>query len=309
MKHYAIGVDLGGTNLRAAAISREGTIIQQIEGPTNGIRGNQAVLESIASSIKQLRDAQGATSLLGIGVGVPGFIHMDKGLITDSPNLPTMKNYPMRDLLSELVEAPVILENDANAAALGEKWIGVGKHVSDLVLLTLGTGVGGGVILDGKIWHGFMGVGGEIGHITINPTGNPCGCGNVGCLEKHASATAVRAMADMLFPGQNLDARQLNDLASEGNTKARMVFDRMGEALGIAIATLAQIFNVPMYALSGGVLPAWNHFSPRMFEEARRRSFNFRHCGSLNQIVPAKLGGLAGLYGAAYLPISGRMPG
>jgi glucokinase len=307
MRHYAIGVDLGGTNLRAAAIDRDGVIIEQIEGPTNGIRGNQAVLESIASAIKQLREVHGRAGLLGIGVGVPGFIHMEKGLITDSPNLPTMKNYPMRDLLSELVEAPVILENDANAAAFGEKWMGAGKAVDDLVLLTLGTGVGGGVILGGKIWHGFMGMGGEIGHITVNPTGNPCGCGNVGCLEKHASATAIRAMADMLFPGEDLDPRQVNDRANEGDEKARMIFERMGEALGIAIATLAQIFNVPMYALSGGVLPAWSHFAPKMIEEARRRSFNFRHCGAQNQIVPAKLGGLAGLYGAAYLPISGRL--
>ncbi|MCU0226854.1 MAG: ROK family protein [Bryobacterales bacterium] len=129
MRHYAIGVDLGGTNLRAAAIDRDGVIIEQIEGPTNGIRGNQAVLESIASAIKQLREVHGRAGLLGIGVGVPGFIHMEKGLITDSPNLPTMKNYPMRDLLSELVEAPVILENDANAAAFGEKWMGAGKAV------------------------------------------------------------------------------------------------------------------------------------------------------------------------------------
>lgn len=307
MRHYAIGVDLGGTNLRAAAIDTDGIIIEQIEGPTNGTRGNQAVLESIASAIRELRESHGRATLLGIGVGVPGFIDMEKGLITDSPNLPTMKNYPMRDLLSELVQAPVILENDANAAAFGETWMGAGKQVNDLVLLTLGTGVGGGVILGGKIWHGFMGMGGEIGHITVNPTGNPCGCGNVGCLEKHASATALRAMADMLFPGEDLDARQLNERANDGDEKAKMIFERMGEALGIAIATLSQIFNVQTYALSGGVLPAWPHFAPRMIEEARRRSFNFRHCGSLNQIVPAALGGLAGLYGAAYLPISGRI--
>lgn len=307
MRHYAIGVDLGGTNLRAAAVDTEGIIIEQIEGPTEGTKGNQAVLERIAAAIRTLREHHGRASLLGIGVGVPGFIHMEKGLITDSPNLPSMKNYPMRDLLSELVEAPVILENDANAAALGEKWMGAGLHVDDMVLLTLGTGVGGGVILGGKIWHGFMGMGGEIGHITVNPTGNPCGCGNVGCLEKHASASALRAMADLMFPGEDLDARQLNERASQGDPKALMIFDRMGEALGIAIATLSQIFNVPLYVLSGGVLPAWDHFAPPMIAEARRRSFNFRHCGEQNRIVPAKLGGLAGLYGAACLPLGLRV--
>jgi glucokinase len=177
MKHYAIGVDLGGTNLRAAAIDTQGNIIEQVDGPTNSIRGNQSVLESIGGAIRTLRETHGKAGLLGIGVGVPGFIEMDKGLITDSPNLPSMRNYPMRDLLSELVEAPVILENDANAAALGEKWMGAGKDVNDLILMTLGTGVGGGIVLNGKIWHGFKGMGGEIGHITVNPTGNPCGSG------------------------------------------------------------------------------------------------------------------------------------
>ena len=306
MKHYAIGVDLGGTNLRAAAVDADGEIIEQLDAPTDGHRGNDAVMAAISSCIRELREKHGKASLLGIGVGVPGFIVIEKGLITESPNLPTMKNFPMRDLLSEMVDAPVILENDANAAALGEKWMGAGKDVDHMVLLTLGTGVGGGIILNGKIWHGMNGMGAEIGHITVNPTGNPCGCGNVGCLEKHASATALRAMADMLFPGEDYTPKDLNDLADQGDEKALMAFERMGEALGIAIATLAQVFNVPLYVLSGGVLPAWKHFAPRMFEETERRSFNYRYCGKQNRIEPAKLGGHAGLYGAAYLPILAR---
>lgn len=308
MQHYAIGVDLGGTNLRAAAVSEDGEVIELLDAPTNGQRGNDAVLEAMATAIKQLRDKHGRARLLGIGVGVPGFILMDKGLITDSPNLPSMKNFPMRDLLSELVDAPVILENDANAAALGEKWKGAGRDVNDLVLLTLGTGVGGGIILNGKIWHGMKGMGAEIGHITVNAAGNPCGCGNVGCLEKHASATALEAMGAMLFPDQHLTAKDLNTLADRGDEKALMVFDRMGDALGIAIAALSQIFNVPRYLLAGGVLPAWPHFAPRMIQEARRRSFNFRYCGDANRIAPAELGGHAGLIGAAYLAISGAKP-
>lgn len=306
MKHYAIGVDLGGTNLRAAAVDVEGKIVELIDAPTEGHRGNDAVMQAIAGAICRLRDTHGNAGLLGIGVGVPGFILMEEGIITDSPNLPTMKDFPMRDLLSEMVDAPVILENDANAAALGEKWMGAGRDVNDMVLLTLGTGVGGGIILGGKIWHGMAGMGAEVGHITVNAAGNPCGCGNVGCLEKHASATALRAMADMLFPGEDLTPKDLNDLANEGNPKAMMAFERMGDALGIAIATLSQIFNVPLYVLSGGVLPAWPHFAPHMLAEVQRRSFNFRYCGDRNRIVPAELGGHAGLIGAAYLPIAGR---
>lgn len=308
MNEYAIGVDLGGTNLRAAAITRAGEVIELIDAPTEAQRGNDAVLNAMAGAISRLRDKYGRDGLLGIGVGVPGFILMEKGLITDSPNLPNMVNYPMRDLLSKLVEAPVKLENDANAAAIGEKWKGAGRDVDDMVLLTLGTGVGGGIILNGKIWHGMKGMGAEIGHITVNPTGNPCGCGNIGCLEKHASATALEAMGAMLFPDENLTAKDLSDLAGKGDEKALMIFDRMGDALGIAIAALSQIFNVPRYVLAGGVLPAWPHFAPRMLKEAARRSFNFRFCGEENQIVPAELGSHAGLIGAAYLAISGSNP-
>lgn len=308
MNEYAIGVDLGGTNLRAAAVTAAGEVVELIDAPTEAQRGNDAVLDAMAGAIIRLRDKYGRAGLLGIGVGVPGFILMDQGLITDSPNLPSMRNFPMRDLLSKRVEAPVDLENDANAAAIGEKWKGAGRNVDDMVLLTLGTGVGGGIILNGKIWHGMKGMGAEIGHITVNAAGNPCGCGNTGCLEKHASATALEAMGMMLFPGENLTAKDLGDLAGKGDEKALMIFDRMGDALGIAIAALSQIFNVPRYVLAGGVLPAWPYFAPRMLKEAVRRSFNFRFCGEENQIVPAELGSHAGLIGAAYLAISGGKP-
>jgi glucokinase len=206
--------------------------------------------------------------------------------------------------LGKRLSAPVILENDANAAALGETWMGAGKDVDSLVLLTLGTGVGGGIIHEGRVMHGYVGMAGEIGHIMVVPNGNPCGCGNHGCLEKHASATAVEGMAYMMGLGENLTSRQVFDLAEDGNENAQRVFKRMGVALGIALATLINLFNFPLYLLSGGVLPAWKYFGPAMLEEAERRSFTYRNTDT--RIGKAVLGNQAGLYGAAYLPFQAK---
>jgi glucokinase len=230
---------------------------------------------------------------------------MKEGFITNSNNLPYLENFPVRDELAKRLGTPVILENDANAAALGEKWIGAGKEVDDLVLLTLGTGIGGGIISGGRVLRGFVGMAGELGHTTVVPNGNPCGCGNRGCLEKHAAATAVVAMAQMMHLGENLTAKDVGDLAAqpgEVGDKARAVWRSMGEALGIALATLVNTFNFPLYLLSGGVLPAWEFFAPEMFETVARRSFTYR--ATKTRIEKATLGHEAGLYGAAYLPWS-----
>jgi len=158
MVEYAIGMDLGGTNLRAAAIDKSGTLLEKISGATNFEEGRDAVIADIVAAISQLRETHGAEGLRGIGVGVPGFIRMKEGLITNSNNLPYLENVPIRDVLSAKLNTRVILENDANAAALGECWMGAGRDVEDLVLLTLGTGIGGGIISRGRIVRGSVGM-------------------------------------------------------------------------------------------------------------------------------------------------------
>jgi glucokinase len=300
MAEYSIGVDLGGTNLRAAAIDRSGKMLTKIAGSTQLSAGREAVVADMVASIRKLREQLGAGSLAGVGVGVPGFIILEKGIITGSPNLPGFDNFPIRDDIERQLGAPVVLENDANAAALGEKWMGAGRDYNDLVLLTLGTGIGGGIISGGKVLHGFVGMAGELGHTTVAPTGNPCGCGNQGCLEKHASATAVVAMARMMGLGDHLTSEKVYKLAEAGDEKAKAVFMAMGQALGTALATLVNVFNFPLYLLSGGMLPAWDLFAPTMLAECRRRSFIFRTTDT--RIEKATLGNEAGLYGAAYLP-------
>ncbi len=304
MAQYAIGVDLGGTNLRAAAIDTNGKIIDKVTGATNLTAGRDAVVSDIAASILKLR-ASGGRDLVGIGVGTPGLIVMETGVLKQSPNLPGFEDFPMRDEIERLLQAPVLLENDANAAALGEKWMGAGKDVDDLVLLTLGTGVGGGIVAGGKVLHGFLGMAGEVGHITVCPNGNVCGCGNTGCLEKHASATALIAGAHMLGFSKVESAKDVYDLAIAGDQKALFLFQKFGEALGIGLASLVNIFNFPLYLLSGGVLGSWDFFAPAMFEEVKKRSFVFR--ASATRIAKAILGNEAGLYGAAYLPIQARI--
>jgi glucokinase len=307
MAQYSIGIDLGGTNLRAAAIDESGKMLDKIAGSTNFTEGRDAVLGDIVSSIAKLRDRFGAERLAGIGVGVPGFIRIKEGFITNSNNLPYLENFPVRDEIERRLRARVILENDANAAALGEKWIGAGRDVTDLVLLTLGTGIGGGIISNGRVLRGYVGMAGELGHITVVPNGNPCGCGNQGCLEKHASATAVVAMAHMLHLGENVSSKDVCALAREAGEvgeKARDIWRVMGESLGIALAILVNTFNFPLYLLSGGMLPAWEFFAPAMLRTLEQRSYTYRATKDETRVAQATLGNEAGLYGAAYLPWS-----
>ena len=306
MAEYSIGMDLGGTNLRAAAIDQSGTLLEKISGATKFEEGRDAVIGDIVAAISKLRETHGAEGLRGIGVGVPGFIRMKEGLITNSNNLPYLENVPIRDVLSAKLNTRVILENDANAAALGEKWMGAGRDVDDLVLLTLGTGIGGGIISGGRIVRGSVGMAGELGHISVVPNGNPCGCGNQGCLEKHASATAVTAMARLMQLGEDLTSKDVYDLAKQDRrrpaTRRGMVWQVVGEALGMAMAIADQHLQLSVVpaerrnAAGVGILRAAHDAGgdaaivhlPRDANETR--------------IAQATLGNQAGLYGAAYLP-------
>jgi glucokinase len=234
-----------------------------------------------------LRARYGVASLAGIGIGVPG--HSAQGrIIRNSNNPPFLEDFPFTRSAAVEHRHP---ENDANAAALGEKWMGAGREVDDLVLLTLGTGIGGGIISGGRVLRGIVGMAGELGHLTVVPIGNPCGCGNRGCLEKHASATAVAVLARLLNLGENLTAKDVYDLARQGNEKARRVWTQVGEALGTALAMLVNTFNFPLYLLSGGVLPR-GVLRPGHAGDSPRRSFT---PPTNTRIEQAQLGNLAGL--------------
>ena len=303
MSEYSIGLDLGGTNLRAAAVDRSGKMLDKVSGKTQYSEGREAIIHDMVEAIEVMRHKFGKENLSGIGIGVPGFISLKEGVIKNCNNIQTLENFPIRDEIGKRLETTVILENDANAAALGEKWIGAGRDVDDLVMLTLGTGIGGGIISGGKVLRGVNGMAGELGHITAVPYGNPCGCGNRGCVEKHASATAIGAMARNLGLGANLTAQDVHALAEQGDPRAQSVFRSAGESLGIALASLINIFNAPLYLLGGGVSAAWDHFAPAMLAEVEHRSLTYRLTRDTTRIERATLGGDGGLYGAASLPL------
>lgn len=298
MTDYAIGVDLGGTNLRAAAVSRDGKMLNKIAGSTPVGEGRNAVINDMVRAIETLQAGLPGQTLAGVGVGVPGFILMDKGIVVGAPNLPEFDNYPVRDEIEKRLGAKVILENDANAAALGERWMGAGRGVDDLILLTLGTGIGSGIVINGNILRGYLGMAGEIGHTTYSPIGYPCGCGNTGCIEKYASATAVTAMARLMNLGE-ISSEEVFHLAKGGNPRAQAIFETVGTALGTLLANLINTFNFPLYLLGGGMTAAWELFESSMCAEATRRSFIYRK--NPPRIERATLGGDAGLFGAAHL--------
>ena len=301
---YSIGIDLGGTNLRAAAIAEDGAVLGKRSGRTEVEEGPHEVLADMADAASSLRDEFGPGRLAGIGAGVPGNIDMANGIVARWSNVPSFNGCPMRAELSRRLGTSVFLENDANAAALGEHWMGAGRGAEDMVLLTIGTGIGGGIVTGGRILHGHAGMAAEIGHMTVVPNGNPCGCGNRGCVEKHASASAVAALGRLAGLGHNVTAKEVDDLAVQGNAVAQAIYRSAGEALGIAIASLINIFNAPLYLIGGGMSAGWDRFAPAMLAEVERRSLTYRLTKSTTRIERAALGGDAGLYGAASLALA-----
>ena len=314
---FAVGVDLGGTNLRIAAVSERGKLLEKVTTETRVARPRDEVIAEMCRAIQRLEKARKAVGqLAGVGVGVPGIIDLRSGTLRESPNLPGWEDYPVREEIERRLGTRVLLENDANAAALGEKWLGAGREVDDLCMLTLGTGVGGGIVLGGRIWHGMTGMAGELGHINVEPEGPRCGCGSRGCLEQFASATAIERMAREAAAGggapalarvaakRGFSSETVCQLAEAGDGAAQEIFGRVGRALGIVLAGLINTFNLPMYVIGGGVAEAWEMFSPAMFDEVRRRSFVYAATSTgknATVITHARLGSDAGLYGAARL--------
>jgi glucokinase len=339
MNNFSIGVDLGGTNLRIAAVDERGALLEKVSLGTKLSLGRDRVIDDMCDAIQRIAQKyNNSTPLLGIGIGVPGIVDLEKGMMRAAVNLPGWGNYPARAEIERRLQTTVILENDGNVAALGEKWLGAAKDFSDMAMLTLGTGVGGGLVLGDAIWHGVNGMAGEFGHITVAPDGPLCGCGNRGCLELYASATAVVRMAReeaASNPGSSLalaatadrefSAQSIYDLAMSDNCNedARHVFQRVGRALGIALATLVNVLNLPVYVIGGGAASAWDAFAPSLFAELNQRSLVYA-ANAMNDppgnnessspqvksgaaqptiVTRALLGSDAGLYGAARLPI------
>lgn len=286
MPDFSIGVDLGGTNLRIAAISSDGQLLQKVALATKTALGPNHVITEMCDAIRQLSEKyQREGKFLGAGIGIPGIVDLHTGMLRKSANLPGFEEYPVRAEIEHRLKAPVVLENDANVAALGEQWLGAARGVPNMAVVTLGTGIGGGIVLGGKIWHGMNGMAGEYGHVTVEPEGVPCGCGNRGCAERYASASAILRMAkEAIATGHapelanaassdpEFGAQSIYNLAMRGDEPSRRIFHTFGRYLGIMLAGIVNVLNLDMYVIGGGVVSAWDAYAPTMFEELRARS-------------------------------------
>lgn len=312
---YIVGLDMGGTNIRTAAVSRGGEVLMMIRGPARAGGSAAETVENIAAQVVALENAAAAKGLgraLATGIAVPGPLNVRTGVVYAAPHVKAWRTFPLRRSLERRLRRTVVVENDANAWALGECWRGAARGKKDVVLLTLGTGVGGGVIVGGKIVHGRSGMAGELGHVAVAPAGMRCDCGSTGCLEAYASASGIRGLMEHWFglrsgarvPEKYLDAggefsvRRMTAEARAGDAVALEIFDVSGRYLGIAIASFLNIFNPEMVVIGGGVAGALQFMRGAMMREIKARAF--AAAVGQTRMVRAALGPQGGVVGAAY---------
>lgn len=329
--HFSLGVDLGGTNLRVAAYRGGTQVAELISLPTRLSQGRDRVVHDLKEAVLALRERfRGHPGYLGIGVGTPGPLELPAGIIRNPPNLRGWDGFDIRRAIEQAVGEAIVLDSDANAAALAEYKLGSARAagIDSLCMLTLGTGVGNGIILQGRVWHGNNGMAGEAGHLPFEPAGLPCPCGGRGCVELYASATGVvRMAAESESPAlmaalpsapEQWTARAIADLASAGDPVAIAIFERVGRAVGLALASTANLLNLPLYVVAGGLSNAWPLFAPAMFAEMRLRSYVYRPTAAepddplttpgKSFVRRAELGSEAGILGACLLPFGESTP-
>jgi len=314
-EQWLVGVDIGGTTIKMAFINLHGDIIKSWEIETDKRERGRHIPTTIPNSIDQKLNElyQTKSRLVGIGIGAPGPVNKEDGSIEVAVNL-GWENFPLRDILERETSLPVVVENDANLAAIGEMWKGAGKGAMNLICVTLGTGVGGGIIVNGEIVHGTNGAGGEIGHLTSVPKdGSPCNCGKSGCLETVASATGIVRLAqkelsftdcnsklrDYYEEHQTITAKLVFDNAAEGDKLAKQVIQQVAYYLGLALANLANGLNPEKIVIGGGVSKAGDRLLRPLREEFF--SFTFPRVAQGVEIVPATLGNNAGVIGGAWM--------
>ncbi len=288
MRKVGIGLDIGGTNSVAAAVSEDGKIFKKEIRRTPSKKKPRIIIKSIVDLLRFIEEwsLYKRFEIVGIGLGIPGLIDFTTGVVEILPNFPKMKGFPIIDELKKYFSYKLRYENDASAALLGEYRFGAGKGVNDLICFTLGTGIGGAVLIDGKLLRGPEGFAGELGHITLDPDGPLCGCGNRGCLEALASASAIvrrvkeiisegkikTSLSNYLERGEELNASIVAQEANKGDLLAQKVYEEAGKWLGIAIGSFANIFNVHLFLVGGGIANAGDILFNPMKDEAFKRA-------------------------------------
>ncbi len=296
MSDLVLAADLGGTNLRMAAVDSVGHPHNITKRPVPKDVSPAGLIDLVGEMSRVCRDGLDG-EVRAIGFTAPSPIPLDfDGILTKLPNLGSVTGMNFKRDLEDLFKLPVFMENDATAAAIGENWIGASRNVQTSVCVTLGTGIGGGIIINGEPLRGPDGIGGEIGHITVEPDGRPCKCGSTGCIEEYASATAITRMA--VEAGMNVaNAREVYEAWQAGDELAEMVFATMGRYLGITLASLANTLNPEMFVICGGVTAGWDAFSHHVTEEIQKRAYP--DATKRAPVVRCQLGDNAGIIGAA----------
>jgi glucokinase len=308
----AIGVDVGGTNVRLALVRFTGEVLKRMRLKSNAHLGPEALVSRLGEAIDNLAAlAEGFNgTAAAVGIGVAGNVAPTTGVVVVSPNLPGWRNIELKRLLEERLGLTVVVENDANVMAVGEKWRGAGMDFSHFLCLTLGTGVGGGLILNGKLWRGYWGSGGEVGHMILDPDGDECSCGNRGCLESFASASAVcrkalsalrggrpSLLAEYLPRPKDLSARLVAEAACRGDGLALAVFEEVGRSLAVAIGNIMNLLGLEAFLIGGGVSASWDLFYPSLQQELNRVCKLFPP--EMFQVLRTRLGEDGGVLGAA----------
>lgn len=316
-----IGIDLGGTKILTGLVDEKGRVIAQDYRRTRAKKGVDTVIGRMAESAAQaMQDAGVApTGIQAVGIGVPGPVDTDEGIVTQPPNLPGWRDVAVRAMIEEALGIPTFLENDANAAALGEYLFGAGRGSTHMLYVTVSTGIGGGFILDGELYHGADGAAGEIGHITILPRGPHCGCGNRGCLESVASGTAIaREGRELVIRGvptliselagqdpEAVTAKLVAEAARQGDLEAQEIIQEAMGYLGVGIANLVNLLNPELVVIGGSLIKLGEVLFSSVRRAVKRRAFPI--ASHRARIVPAELGDRAGVCGAAAVAIQAHL--
>jgi len=309
MKNCVVGLDVGGTAVKGAFINSAGEIVRKNAIATCSHSGPEDFIESLCGFAQML--AHDGT-IEALGIGIAGLLDSERSMLIESPNLPLLSGMPLQVLLEKRLNCPVRIENDANAAALGELRFGAGKGLSNFLFFTLGTGIGAGLILNAGLWHGERSKAGEFGHVNIFPDGELCGCGKLGCLEAHCSGTAIMRMA--CEAAVHNEATALHAYRDEtasitpeivyqhavaGDAVSRHIFKTMAQGLAIALADVNNLLDIETFIVGGGVSRAYDLFCPWVMAELDRRVFSAAQ-GNI-RLIRAQLGNDAGLLGAGFL--------
>lgn len=298
----AIGIDLGGTHLRLAIVSERGHVRLSRKVVVGSNRSPEKIVKLISNQLKLLKKESNIKGRCAVGMGVPGIVSSRKGVVYASPYYPQWRNFTFAGKLRRKISYPVVIDNDANMIALGEMWKGAARGWDNFIMMTLGTGIGGALVINGKIFHGNNGFTGEVGHMVIERNGPSCACGSRGCFETLASATAMARMArEMGVKGlsgkKSKLTLELASLAGKGNKKAKRIFKEFGTNLGIGIASLVNVTGIQKIVLGGGLIGARSLFLSAVKKELKKRTYSKTF--SDIEIRCAQLGDDAGILGSA----------